>query len=539
MAKRKRIEKSVPSDARRARQEIRNGTFYQGSRGQALCVESVSKSFGGEPALTDVSLTVKSGAVHGLVGENGSGKSTLVKILAGVHTPDGDGRVYCWGREVPLPVRSPKQHGIAVIHQDLGVVPGMSVIENMCISTGYGTHALGPIDWERQRQLASATLERLNIELPLNVPVSELGSAERAFVAIARAAREIAEYAGESIFILDEPTTYLTGSEAEKVLELMRVVASQGDTVVFISHYLYEVVSVCDTVTVLRDGRVVKSTEVAGLNEADLISLMLGRRLEDFYPPPPDRLPGELILSVKDMTGQTVRNLSLDLRSGEMVGATGIAGSGHEEIPYLLGGISQPLIGEVSILKQNPLESSAESAADTEVVVVPSNRHRDGLWLSATASENISLPVLRKYFKRGMLNSRDEHERSLELMSEYLVRPPDPVRPASVFSGGNQQKIVITKWLQERPRILLLDEPTQGVDVGARREILRILRERVQQGAAALISSSDTEQLAAICSRVMVLRNGVVVGTLEGTEVTESAILQLCHAPSSDRDQLN
>ncbi|MGH2662963.1 MAG: sugar ABC transporter ATP-binding protein [Actinomycetota bacterium] len=498
----------------------------------ALEVRKVSKRFGGETALSRASLRVGRGEIHGLVGENGSGKSTLVKILAGVHSPERGARIRCWGEDVALPVRSPQRHGIAVIHQDLGLVPEMSVLENLGVSTSYGTRGLRPVRWKTERRAAAASLERLGVELPLGAPVGTLSPAERAFVAVARAARVLAEHSASSLFVLDEPTTYLATDEAQRVLDLMRQVASRGDSVIFISHYLHEVLSTCHKATVLRDGEVVGSMDVSRLSESELIGLMLGRKMLDFYPPPPDWRPGEVELSIRGMEGEVVRDFSLELRSGEIVGVTGVTGAGHQEIPYLVTGVRPSRAGSVVVRGWGRLEGGPGSAADAGVVLVPSNRQTDGLWLAASAGENITLPVLRDYFRGGLIRLGEERNEAAALMRRHLVAPSDPTREAYSFSGGNQQKIVVAKWMQGRPRILLLDEPTQGVDVGARREILEIIRERVRGGSAALIASSDHEQLAATCNRVVVLRDGLVVGRLRDGEVSERAILDLCHASS-------
>ncbi|MCD9622777.1 sugar ABC transporter ATP-binding protein [Rhabdothermincola salaria] len=496
----------------------------------ALGASGVSKTFGAIKVLHDVTFEVRAGEIHGLVGQNGSGKSTLIKILTGVHEPDPGAELVSWGLRMDLPVGRPQNHGIAVIHQDLGLDGQMTVLENLGIASGYGQRALGPIDWPAERRLAEQQMTRFGYRVPLDRLVDDLPAADRAITAILRASRalSVSPNRGHQLFILDEPTAYLNEADAELLRDLMRRVAENGDSVIFISHFLPEVLSTCHRVSVLRDGHLVATRPTSELGEDELIQLMLARRMSDFYPPPPSGPSGDVALSVSSLSGAVVNGVDLDVRPGELVGITGLTGSGYEELPYLLAG-ARPRRGRISA-SGTELPVGVRHAVKAGMVLVPSDRKREGVWTEATAAENLSLPVLGRYRSRGFLALRRERAVAGEAMRRFQVSPSDPVMPVGRFSGGNQQKLVLAKWLQVDPRILVLDEPTQGVDAGARRDILELIRAQIEQGTAGLMCSADHEQLAAVCNRVLVMRGGTICAELSGEDLTEDAVLGVCHA---------
>jgi ribose transport system ATP-binding protein len=484
----------------------------------------------------DVSLDLGPGEVLGLVGENGSGKSTLVKTICGYHAPDRGATGEVWGKELSFPVAADKL-GIAVIHQDLGLVDEMSVLENLGIGTGYGARALGRVRWRGERRRCEGELGRFGVSLNPDAMVGTLTPPERAMVGIARAARRLrgredADGAGDGrqIFILDEPTAYLTKGESDQVMEMIRTVAAGGSSVIFVSHHLAEITSTCDRVLVLRDGRVVGTEPSAGLTEAGLIGLMLGRELASFYPDPPSSGTGEdTILSVSGLTGSIAEDVSFDLRVGEVLGITGLAGMGQQELPYLIAGAKRRTSGSV-LRGDQPVGETPAAASKAGIALVPGNRRRDGIWPEGSASENLSLPVLGRYYGKGWLRRSQEMGKSRELMETLDVRPLDERMAAKNFSGGNQQKIVLAKWLQGTPEVLLLDEPTQGVDAGARREILQIVKDVAARGTGVAIFSSDLEQLANVCTRVIVMSRGRIVSIVDGASATEDTLLSLCQS---------
>ena len=490
----------------------------------ALQIEGMSKSFGGVKALDDASLEVGAGEVHGLLGQNGSGKSTLVKCISGVQSPDS-GSVRIWGKELSFPLTSPARLGIATIHQDLGLVDSLSVLDNLSVGASFGTRILRPISVKKETAIYETLKDQLHIRLDLRAPVASLSSPERTFVGVLRAMRLLAEHTEKQLFILDEPTTALAAADALLVTDFMRRVAAGGAAVVFISHHLGEVLSVCDAVTVLRDGKVVTSQVVGSLSKDDVIERMLGRRMESYYPSKAPCPSKEVALRVRDLSGHKVDGISFDVAAGEVVGVTGLTGMGQDELPYLLTGAVSPTKGEVALAGGDLLgQGSAESIA-AGVALIPGNRQRDGVWLEGTAGENITLPRLRQFRSLAGLSSSGESTSSEQLMGQLMVRPPNARMRIANFSGGNQQKIVLAKWLQMQPRLLLLDEPTQGVDAGAKREILQLALEVAKRGGAVIVFSGDHEQLAAICHRVIIMRDGSISSEMRGDDLSEVRLL--------------
>jgi len=491
----------------------------------ALALTGASKHFGGLRALDRVDFVVNQGEIHALLGQNGSGKSTLVKIVTGVHVPDAGARLELWGKPADLPMAAAHDHGIAVIHQDLGLVERMTVVENLGITSGYGTRALLPIPRRRERETCRKLLSDIGLDVPLDALVAELSPAVRAGIAIARATRLLQGRADHFLLILDEPTAYLSSEGSERVMSLMRAVAKSGSSVIFISHRLPEVLSVAHRITVLRDGRVADTFNASDGDHRRIIASMLGRSLEQYYPDRTEAPIARPVLQVTGLTGNRLNGASFAVSPGEIVGFAGLVGMGQEEIPYLIGGNSKARSGRAELNGRDLLGMRLGKRIQLGVVLVPGNRQRDGAWLAATAQENIALPThLRQPASFPLLLGR-ERRYATSQMSRFGVHPPLPDRKVSMFSGGNQQKIVLAKWMSMAPKVLLLDEPTQGVDAGAKYEVLRILVEAAKAGAAVLIFSGDYEQLAHVCHRVLVLSHGHVVAELVGGGVTESAIV--------------
>lgn len=495
-----------------------------------LSLRSISKRFGGVAALTDVSFDLASGEIVGLVGENGSGKSTLIKIITGYHAPEPGAEGEIWGDPIAFPIIAPMKRGIATIHQDLGLIDDLTVLENVGVSSGYGTRGVRPVNWSRQRRECIAEMKRSGIKLDPDAMVGNLTPVERAAVAILRASWELrGRKQGGEIFILDEPTAYLTNVEVQQLMGLMRSVAAKGSGVIFVSHHLREITAVCDRVVVLRDGRVVANVPNRDLTVTDLIGHMLGRELTSFYPrrvKPP--MNPEIALHVTGLTGRVVADLSFSLNKREIVGVTGLAGMGQEELPYLISGVRRPKQGLVTNGDGVTVGASPRNARRAGIVLVPANRSRDGIWPAATAGENVSLPVLGRFYTKGWLDRRREATSCKEVMTRFRVVPAEPRVRVKAFSGGNQQKIVLAKWLQESPAVLLLDEPTMGVDAGARREILAIVKQVAEAGAGVMVFSSDLEQLVNVCTRVLVLWHGRLIASVDAAAVNEDSLLALC-----------
>lgn len=494
----------------------------------ALEISGLTKSYNGVRVLHPFNLSIAPGEVHALVGQNGSGKSTLVKCLTGVHAPD-TGEVKVFGHTLSMPIHSPTEHGIAVIHQDIGLVEQMTVLENLGINAKYGSRLLSPVSVANEKSIYTELFRRLEIDLPFDQLVSSLSPAEHALIGIVRAMRVMLNH-DRLIFILDEPTAHLSRAESARITTFMNKVAQLGSSVIFISHRLNEVLEHCDSVTVIRDGRIVDNGPTAQFTKADLVSSMLGRRMVDFYPAPPKRNEdSKVVLQATSLSGSILRDIELTVRAGEIVGVTGLAGAGQEELPRIIAGEHAPAAGNVTVDGRPLTPGDPRAAIATGIGFVPSNRQRDGLWMDASAAENVTLPRL-SFWKRKFrpFDWKSEREAALTVLKRSGMRPFDPDRQMRMFSGGNQQKVVFGKWLQTSPRVFLLDEPTQGVDAGAARELLEQTATLAEKGTAVVVFSGDHEQLAAICHRVIVLNEGRQVAELVGDELSEHALLVAC-----------
>jgi ribose transport system ATP-binding protein len=480
-----------------------------------VVLKDVSKSFDGVPVLRGIHLSILPGEIHGLVGENGSGKSTLVKILGGVHTPDR-------GSEIWLQ----RPNGLAIVHQDLALVESMSVADNVGIATGFERGLAAPISRRREAGIVRALAEKFGLSLDPECLVSALSPAERSVVAILRALRQLGEGSTGNVIVLDEPTAALPRGESMRLLELLRTMARNGTAVLYVSHRMNEVLSVCDRISVLRSGSLVATRDAAQSNESEITHLMLGYELGEFYPEKHVSTNEAVRLEVRNLTHGAIAEVSFNANVGEIVGITGLAGMGQDDLPYLIAGGRTRLNGEVRVDGSN-VNGSARSGRRAGIELVPGNRQRDALWLGGTAAENLTLPHLGKLWRGLRISSRRERDFAGNEMRRYSVRPLSPSLEITKFSGGNQQKIVLARALHRQPRVLLLHEPTQGVDAGAKKEILNVVRSAADEGAAVLVFSSDSEEVAQLCHRVLIMRYGTIAATLAPGEVSEDRILSL------------
>lgn len=492
----------------------------------AVQMTNVSMTFDGVQVLHDVDLDIAPGEIHGLVGENGSGKSTLVKILGGLYTPDKGSQVSFHGRSVALPVRDPQRLGLSIVHQDLALVETMSVADNTGISTNYERRLAAPISSGREARLVRGLAEHFGISIDPNRLVADLAPAERSVVAILRALRQLGDGSQGKLIVLDEPTASLSRGESIRLLEQLRIMASNGTAVLYISHHMDEVLSVCDRISVLRNGRLVATREAASSSEAEIVELMLGYKLDDFYPEIHPSSNEVVRLEVRDLNHGAISGLSFQAHKGEIVGITGLAGMGQDDIPYLLAGGRAHLDDEVAV-DGVPVDGTPRSAQRRGMQMVPGNRLRDALWVDATASENLTLPFLQRFLRSIRLDRSRERRFAEETLRDYSVRPLRPALEIGKFSGGNQQKVVMARALRQSPGVLLLHEPTQGVDVGAKKEILSLVRQAADDGAAVVVFSSDCEEVAQLCNRVHIMRYGAVTATLAQGEISEDRILAL------------
>ena len=498
-----------------------------------VALHNISKTFGGAKALDGVDLMILPGEVHGLLGENGSGKSTLIKILNGFHAPDPGGTLEVGGTPVALPL-VPGQFrdlGLSFVHQDLGLVPELSVLENLRVSELIAQHGAW-ISWRAERRRARQTFARYNFDLDPDALVSDLTPTERALLAIVRAVegiRSAQEKHGtdHGLLILDEPTVFLPREGVEQLFRIVReIVASGYASVLFVSHDLDEVREVTDRVTVLRDGHLQGTVDTAQTSESELVEMIIGRRLADLTIEAADFSDPTVDVSVRGLSGGVLHDLDLEIRRGEIVGVTGLMGSGFDDIPYYLFGARRCRQGTLSAFGMafDLTAMTPHRAVVNGFVLLPADRQRDASIPSLPVGENVMLQVLHRYRTPLGLRTRPMWRRARELLHQFDVRPPDPALTYESLSGGNQQKALLAKWLQTEPKVIFLHEPTQGVDVGARVQIFQMLGEAARGGASVLVASSDNEQLAAICDRVLVLARGRVAAVISGDEVTKERI---------------
>jgi ribose transport system ATP-binding protein len=496
----------------------------------ALRITGLTKAFGPVKALTDVSFDVRQGEVHGLIGANGSGKSTLVKILSGYHAPDS-GAVRVWDTDVSLPVRTSSRHGLAVIHQDLGLVEQLSVTENVVSSTRFGTRFGQPISWKRQRARVRDLLQQLKIDVDPEAEIGDLSRGKRTLVAVARAICELRATSGERhLLITDEPTSALSNAEATALWDLLRRVTEGGGAALFISHHLNEVLRLCDRVTVLRDGRVVLTEDCAGLSEADLITAMVGSPGTSESAAAPTTAPATTaaVLRAEHLTGAGLSDVSFEIGEGEILGITGLLGMGQEQLPGVFAGLLADVEGTVAVDGRVIDFRSAAQCRQAGIVLVPAERHRDGLWLDGTVAENLGIVRTRSLVRAGVYGRAQERRDASELAERFDVRPRDVRKPIRNLSGGNQQKVLLAKWLQLEPRVVVLHEPTQGVDVAAKRDIHRLIRQfALRTKAAVCIVSSDQDEVAENCDRVLVMAHGRISGELKYGELTTERFMTL------------
>ena len=489
-------------------------------------MSGIRKSFGGVHALRGVDLTVQPGEVHGLLGENGSGKSTLIKVLNGFHQPD-EGSMELDGRPVELPLAPGRfqELGLSFVHQDLGLIRELTVLENLRIvelGSGKGLS----VNWRRERARARELFAEYGLEhLEPDAALTSISETDAALLAIVRAVDAIG--GGRGLLVLDEPTVFLPREGVSRLFEMVRGVAARGVSVLFVSHDIDEVLEVTDAVTVLRDGDVFGVARTAETDKDSLIEMIIGRQLAAAVPlRERDGRAAETVRArVSDLSGPRLRGIELELRHGEILGVTGLMGSGFEDVPYSLFGAKPVRSGglELDGRRIDLAGFAPGEALRSGIALVPSDRQRDGALLEVTVLDNLMMQVIGSY-RPWRLDGRAMAARAGELLEEFDVRPRDPDALFGSLSGGNQQKVVLAKWLEAEPGVLLLHEPTQGVDVGAREQIFDLLGRAAADGLAVMCASSDSEQLAQICDRVLIVARGEIVRELSGADLTKEEI---------------
>lgn len=489
----------------------------------AVVVRQVSKAFAGVQALADVSLELRAGEIHALCGENGAGKSTLIKVLAGVHAPDA-GMVSAWGAPLaPGSIHAAEAAGIAVIFQESVAFADLDVIDNLFV--GREVHRRGGVLLDRSRMEAEACrwLAALGVDVSLHRPLAELTLAQRQLVAMARALSRQCR-----LLILDEPTAALSARETEVLFAILRRLRDQGVAVLYVSHRLEEVSALADRITVLRDGRWVATRPARELDRGELVRLMVGREVQGLTARLPRGTPlGEPRLQVTGLSrAGAFEDVSLTLAAGEIVGLAGLVGAGRSEVARCIMGVDRPDRGEVRVEGHRLPPGDVRATIRRGLAMVAEDRQQEGLVLPLSVRENLVMVACRA-LGRGWRDRARERHLAEELVAALGVRTPGIETPAEALSGGNQQKLVLGKWLAVTPRVLVLDEPTRGVDVGAKAEIHRLIRRLAEEGMATLLISSELPELLALSDRVLVLREGRLAGELTAGEATQEAVLHL------------
>ncbi|MBU1305955.1 MAG: sugar ABC transporter ATP-binding protein [Alphaproteobacteria bacterium] len=488
-----------------------------------LALQSISKAYPGVVALSDVSMSVHRGEVLGLVGENGAGKSTLMKILGGVIEPTSGRIVIGHAEFARLSVTASQAAGIAFVHQELNVFDNLDVAANIFLGREKRSAPLGLLDRQGMREAARPLLGRVGARFGPDTPVVELSLAERQLLEIAKALSIDAR-----VVIMDEPTSSLTLTETQTLMQVIADLKAQGIAVIYISHRLSEIEACADRVLALRDGKVVGELARNEITHDAMIRLMIGRDLKALYTPPAAP-PGKIILSLTAVVTAAWPQARADIvvRSGEILGIAGLMGAGRTELAETIFGI-RPLLGGDIRLSGKPLRADTPAQAiDAGLYLVPEDRKRTGLLLEAAIDENIALADLPAVAPHGLVSRRDIRKRAETQRRELAIKAADLTRVAAELSGGNQQKVVLAKWLSMRPSLIIFDEPTRGVDVGAKSEIYRLLRALADAGVGVVMISSDMEEVIGVSDRIVVLREGAVAGILDRPAFSEQGVLRL------------
>ena len=496
----------------------------------SISVRSITKVFAGVKALDNVSIDVVSGKVHGLIGANGAGKSTLIKILAGVYHPD-EGQILIDGNEVKItdPATSTAL-GLSFIHQDLHLVEHFNVMQNMLMGEKKDTK-LGLIDWKKSTQKIQKVLELVNFTKPLTTKAKDLSTGDQWLIAIAKALMHDAKF-----IAMDEPTAALSEAEGENLFRIVRDLTSHGIGVIYVSHRLDEILELCDEITVFKDGKKILYELTSNISKEELITAIAGHKIKHLDSITYRFSDAETVLQVEHLHDKMdrVKDVSFELKKGEVLGITGLVGAGRTETALSVYGANPLKNGKMTLYGKDYTPKSPHDAVNSKIVLVPENRRLEGLITNQTVNFNTNIPtlsVLRVIKNLPFISPRKSKAVTQEAIKRLQIKVNSPQDPVLSLSGGNQQKVVIGKWLQRQPQIIIMDEPTQGVDVGARTEIYKLIRSMAEkEGISFLIISSDIEELPGLCDRVIVMAEGTVTGELINDEINSQSMLRLSYA---------
>jgi rhamnose transport system ATP-binding protein len=487
-----------------------------------LRASDIRKSYAGVQALKSASFELRAGEVHALVGENGAGKSTLIKIITGAVEADG-GALEINGQFVKQnSPRAAKSLGVAAIYQQPALFPELTVAENIALGLEKAS-LFSRINWKRRRQRAAELLREIGAKIDAEREAGSLSMPQQQLVEIARALGAEAK-----ILIMDEPTASLAEEDAQNLFRVIRALRSQGVGIIYISHRLEELPLIADRVTVLRDGRTIETREMAEVNRQTLIQLMVGRELSAVFPKRAVE-PGDVVLELRNLccAAANIRDVNLTVRAGEIVGLAGLVGAGRTDLARVIFGLLQPDAGEILLRGERVKINDPSQAISHGVAYVPEDRRRHGVVLELPVSANITLAALNEFSRFGAFDFQREKRIAAEYVNRFDIKTHAIFAPVSALSGGNQQKVALSRWLVTKPSLLILDEPTQGIDVGAKSEIHALMSELASQGAAILMISSELPEILGMSDRIAVMHNGTITGTLTRADATQQKILAL------------
>ncbi len=489
----------------------------------ALRLQGLSKTFPGTRALIDASVEIRAGEIHALVGQNGSGKSTLIKTLAGYHAPDPGAAAECAGEPFALGHTVPE--GLRFVHQDLGLVLELNAMDNLALRGDFIRGIAGRVRWTEQERETYRILERFDVELDIHRPLAEATPVQRTIVAIAAALQ--GWHGGGGVLVLDEPTAVLPHDEVERLLAMVREVQRSGTSVLYVSHRLDEIFEIADRVTVLRAGRVVSTLPVSEVDHRSLAQLMVGAEVDpDYRAPVAARPDSPVVLELRDVHARRLQGLSLEVHRGEILGIAGLPGDGVQELPYVIAGHSpHPATGAIRLSQRSDEWTDIADGGLLGIPLVPADRAHQAIVPDFSVTENLTLSVLDRLRSRGKLDKRDERE-LVERWTERLgVVTSGAEAPIATLSGGNQQKVVLARCLAPNPQLLVLAEPTAGVDIGTRVAIYELIANLARDGLTVIVSSTDLGDLLAMCTRIVVLREGRVGVELAAEGLTEHVLV--------------
>ncbi len=485
-----------------------------------LRMQGISKAFPGVQALNEVDFEATRGEIHALVGENGAGKSTLMKILTGALLPD-DGQII-WRGE-PVEIRSPsdsQELGISMIHQELSLIPYLTVGKNVYLGREPRRRMPGFVDWKALYAQTQSLLDQLNLDVNARAEVQDLSIAQQQMVEVAKALSLDAD-----LIAMDEPTSSLTDKETEVLFDVMRQLKAHGVAIIFITHRLEEVFEVSDRITVLRDGRHIATAATAGLNQNKVVQLMVGRELGNMYPYSETERRGVVLQANELSDGHELHGVSFDLQGGEILGVAGLIGAGRTALAEMLFGLRQATSGDITLSGKRVKLHSAKQAIQHGLGFVPEDRKQQGLFLNMAVRENVNMSATSLVSNFGFVNSAKANKLSREYVEKLDIRTPSLRQRVRNLSGGNQQKVIIARWLTLTPRVLILDEPTRGVDVGAKAEIHGLMRQLAQEGVGVLMISSELPEILGVSDRIIVMHEGRITGRFQRDEATQDIIM--------------